>query len=106
MLGLPTETDIATALGRDVDPDRIHDARERVRAATGRALMPVLDELWRATAERGPYQPDPASTGRRALRSAVLQLIAAADPDQALRLGLAQFNQPHSMTDEIGALSA
>ena len=43
----PSEADIAREIGRDVDPDAIHRARERVRAeiATGEPALPRSDRL-------------------------------------------------------------
>ena len=106
MLTLPSESDIASAVGKDVDPDLIFDARRQIAATIGRALEGQLAEIWRTTGESGPYQPDPASTGRRALRQACLHLIAAADPAQGARLATEELADPASMTTEIGALSA
>ena len=37
MLGLPTEADIAAALGKDVDTDLVLQSRNRVRAELGAA---------------------------------------------------------------------
>ncbi|MFL5258405.1 MAG: aminopeptidase N [Hyphomicrobiales bacterium] len=105
MLGLPSEAEIAAQIGKDVDPDRVHDARERLRANVGRALMPRLEALWTRTETDGPYRPDPESTGRRALRYAVLHSIAAGDAGRGAALAKAVLADPPSMTDEIGALS-
>jgi len=106
MLALPSEGDIASAVGKDVDPDLIFAARRQIAAAIGRALEGQLAEIWKATGESGPYQPDPASTGRRALRQACLHLIAAADPAEGARLATNELAHPASMTAEIAALSA
>ncbi|MBL8906499.1 MAG: DUF3458 domain-containing protein, partial [Rhizobiales bacterium] len=106
MLTLPSESDIASAVGRDVDPDAIYGARHEISAAIGRALKSQLADIWNATGETGPYRPDPAGTGRRALRQACLQLIAAADPAEGARLAMDELADPASMTAEIAALSA
>ncbi|MBL8895201.1 MAG: aminopeptidase N [Rhizobiales bacterium] len=106
MLTLPSESDMASAVGTDVDPDLIFAARHEIAATIGRALKGQLAELWKATSETGPYRPDPASTGRRALRQACLHLIAAADPEKGAQLAMQELANPASMTAEIGALSA
>ena len=106
MLALPSETDLATLMGRNVDPGLIHEARDQIRGVIGKALMPELQRLWEKTAADGPYRPDTAGTARRALRYAVLQAIAGGDAKTGAALAMAQFSSPPSMTDEIGALSA
>ncbi len=105
MLGLPGEQEIATLIGRDVDPGAIHQAREALRAAIGMGLQDALPGLWKRTEASGPYRPDPEGTGRRSLRYAVLYAIAGGDAALGARLARAQLARPASMTDEIGSLA-
>jgi aminopeptidase N len=105
MLTLPSETDLATLIGQDVDPGLIHEARDRMRGVIGKALMPELLTLWDKTEDGGPYRPDTAGTARRSLRYAVLQAIAGGDAKKGAELAMVQFARPPSMTDEIGAIS-
>ncbi|MDP9138518.1 MAG: aminopeptidase N, partial [Pseudomonadota bacterium] len=105
MLTLPGEQDIATELVRNVDPQRVHDARETVRAQLGRDLEPELQTCWRAKTPRGAYSPDRRSVGKRSLRHAALGLLAAADPRTGAALALAHFKNAGNMTDKIGALT-
>ncbi|WP_447414958.1 aminopeptidase N C-terminal domain-containing protein, partial [Clostridium perfringens] len=83
VLALPTEGEAADALSADVDPDAIHAARHDLRARLGRALRPRLERIDAALApaEGATYSPDAASAGRRSLRNAALDLIAAGDPE-------------------------
>ncbi len=106
MLSLPAEAEIATAIGKDIDPDLIRAAREWLREEVGRFLMPLLQNLWHQTDLSSPYSPDPASTARRALRYAVLQAIAGADQARGASIAGEVLSDPQSMTDEIGALSS
>ena len=76
-LTMPGEADIAREIGRDVDPDAIFAARTALRAAIGEHLGAALAERYRQLADRGPYSPDAASAGRRALRNTCLDLMAA-----------------------------
>jgi len=105
MLTLPSESDIASAVGSDVDPDLIFAARRAIAAAIGQALEKPLSAIWKSTAETGAYRPDPASTGRRALRSACLHAIAAADAARGTELAMRELANPASMSAEIGALA-
>ena len=69
-LTMPGESDIAREIGRDVDPDAIHSARTALRAGIGEHLGAALVATYRRLGDRGPYSPDAASAGRRALRNA------------------------------------
>jgi aminopeptidase N len=106
MLVLPGESEIAAALDSDVDTDRVHHARDRLRTAIARHLVNDLDSIWRRTAEAGPYRPDPASTARRSLRQAAHALVMLGDTPRGIAWAEAELAAPHSMSAEMGALSA
>jgi aminopeptidase N len=86
-----------------VDPDAIHESRERLRRALGTALT---DELLAAHRLDGASGDDlsPAAKGIRRLRNVALGLLAASDPTQASSLAKAQFDRADNMTDRQGAL--
>ncbi|MBL8791437.1 MAG: aminopeptidase N [Rhizobiales bacterium] len=106
MLEFPTEAEIAAIIGKDVDADHVREARRGVRSAIARELLPALEAAYAGTTDTSAYSPDPASTGRRALRHASLSLIAAASPSRGLELARAELAAPDNMTVEMGALSA
>ena len=106
MLGLPTESEIAAALGGNVDPDKVHHARDHVRSSVAGHIADDLTAIWSSTAEPGPYRPDPASTARRALRHAALALMLAGDRHRGIAWALGELETPHSMSAEMGALGA
>ncbi|MCC7346898.1 MAG: aminopeptidase N [Variibacter sp.] len=103
---LPSESDIAREIGREVDPDAIFAARTRLRALIGRELGDVLRERYAAMANPGPYSPDADGAGRRALRNASLDLLAATGEAQAIARAAAQYAQADNMTDRMAALTA
>ncbi len=104
-LALPSESDLANDLGRDVDPDAIHRARDALRAALGASLGGRLRALYDALAEDGPYSPAAGPAGRRALRNAALDLLAAGDRARGVALAEAQFERGANMTDVAAALA-
>ena len=106
MLGLPTEADIAAALGSDVDADLVFKSRENLRRELGQDLKDRLLAIWSETAEHGAYAPTPANTGRRALRYAALGLLASASPEFAVGLIQREISTASNMTAEISALGA
>ena len=105
VLTLPSESEIAQEIGRDVDPDAIHRARTEMKGAIGRHLGERLRELRESFGSAGAYSPDAESAGRRALRNIGLDLIAAGDPAMGGRLALEQFRGATNMTDEVAGLA-
>src|SRR5207244_913290 len=103
MLSVPSEADIARDIGRDVDPDAIFAARARLRGAIGTRLGPQLRDTYRRMQDDGPYSPDAASAGRRALKSVCLDLLAAAGTS-AIATAARQYHQAGNMTDRMAAL--
>jgi aminopeptidase N len=103
-LAMPTEADIAREIGRDVDPDAIFSARARLRHAIGTRLGSALRETYRRMQDDGPYSPDAASAGRRALKNVCLDLLAAAGAS-AIALAARQYHQAGNMTDRMAALA-
>ena len=96
------EGDIAGEIGRDVDTDLVHRAREWLRSESGRILEDRLLEAWQRAEPDPTYSPDPLNAGRRALRHGILGLLAAADADEGASLALEHFATARNMTDLIG----
>jgi len=104
VLTMPSEADLAREIGRDVDPDAIASARDKLRGTIGKRLGPALRETYRAMQNDGPYSPDAASAGRRALKNVSLDLLATAGAS-AIALAARQYHQATNMTDRMAALS-
>lgn len=106
VLRLPAPADVAREIGRDVHPDLIFSAHRQLAAIIGRQIGPTLTSLREALTRPGPFSPDAASAGRRALRNEALGLIALAEPAQGTALVQAQFEQADNLTDRLAALAA
>ncbi len=106
MLSLPGEADIAREIGRDVDPDAIFAARSALRGTLGEQLAAPLFDHYRRLSESGPYRPDAASAGRRALRNTCLDLLVATRRTDAIALAARQYQDADNMTDRMAALTA
>jgi aminopeptidase N len=104
-LKLPSESDIARELARNVDTDAVHKARETLRAMIGTEIRESLAELYELEAPSGPYSPDPESAGRRALRSAALDLLVATGEVSEIGRAERHYREASNMTDAIAALS-
>jgi aminopeptidase N len=105
MLTLPGEQDVASEIGRNVDPQLVHDARETIARQVGRAIQDDLEACWKNNASRARYRPDPRSVGRRSLRHAALTLLAAADPRHGCELAFSLFMGAGNMTEKIAGLA-
>jgi len=104
-LKLPSESDIARELGRDVDTDAILLARDTLRTTLSTALAATLTGIYEGNATNGAFSPDPDSAGRRALRNAALDLMSAAGTPEAIERALRHYRGATNMTDAIMALS-
>ncbi|SCX96075.1 aminopeptidase N [Microvirga guangxiensis] len=105
VLSLPSDADIAQEIGQDVDPDAIHHARKELRGHLGKNCFEKLADFYHSLAPAKTYSPDAASAGRRSLRNAALDLLAAADPQAGEKLASKQFETATNMTDRLAALS-
>ena len=106
LLTLPGDDELARetwARGRQADPDAIHEASEAAKSALAEALEPELRALYTAMEASGPYSPDAASAGRRALRAACLGLLARRPVGPALAEAQAAAA---SMSERLPALAA
>ncbi|HET7575106.1 MAG TPA: aminopeptidase N [Sphingomicrobium sp.] len=99
---LPSDSLIADRMDI-VDPDAIHESRERLREAIGNALK---DELLAAHRSDGVEGGDlsPKAKGIRRLRTIALGLLSTAHEAEAATLAKARFDSADNMTDRQGAL--
>jgi aminopeptidase N len=102
VLTLPSEAFLAEQM-RVVDPDALHAARNALRKGLARALSGELAAKYRALTAKGPYSPDAASAGRRALRNVCLSYLSEVGMRQ---LCYEQFRSADNMTDAMAALAA
>lgn len=109
VLTLPSETYIAEQL-EVVDPQRVHAVREAMRAQLAAGLFADWEQAYEQNRDTGAYQPDPVSSGRRALAGLALThlCLAARASGDTLWPGktLQRFKDAGNMTDRFNALNA
>ena len=105
-LALPTESIVARTIGRDVDPDRIRDVRNKLLAALARRIAAPLERVYLANDNRLAYSPDFQQAGRRAMRNAALSMLVQGKAEHGAKLAREQYEQALNMTDRFAALSA
>jgi aminopeptidase N len=103
-LALPSESTIAEQM-EVVDPEAIHAVRNVLKRSLARAFRKELLEAYRAHHVPGPYSPDAAPAGKRALRNASLALLMELDDAEVRGLCTRQFESADNMTDALAALA-
>ncbi len=104
-IALPAEDYIAERMAV-IDVEAIQEAREALRRAMATSLRSDLERVLDANRGTGPFRPDAAEAGRRALHNAALSLLAAlATSEPGLRARIFDgYTQADNMTDRIAAL--
>ena len=105
LLALPSESDLAVA-SVPADPAAIHTAREALRLRMSAHLGDQLRDLHLWLQDSGAFSPDASQAGRRALRNAALELLAADPVSQNLERAIGHYEAAGNMTDAMGALTA
>ena len=88
------------------DPAAIHAARDALRRTLAIGLREELERLLDEMADKGPFSPDAAQAGRRALRNAALDALAAEPAAAIADRAAAHYASAANMTDAMGGLSA
>ncbi|MEM9250699.1 MAG: aminopeptidase N, partial [Pseudomonadota bacterium] len=103
-LAAPTQDDLAQTLhdsGVTPDPQRIWEARQALAVRVAEHLEAQFDAVFAAMATPGPYTPDAAAAGKRALRTTALAFLSRIDGgDRAA----AQVERADNMTETLSAL--
>jgi len=104
-VALPSESDLAIS-AVPADPAAIHEAREALRTRMAAHLGETLRDLHLRLQDQVDFSPDAAQAGRRALRNAVLELLAADPTSENLERAIGHYEAAGNMTDAMGALGA
>ena len=103
-LALPPEGFLAEQMAV-VEPDALHAARNRLRRRIAETLREPLLAAYRANAVAGPYSPDAAAAGRRALRNLCLGTLMELDAADIRALCWEQYARSSNMTETFAALA-
>jgi aminopeptidase N len=106
LLQPPTEQDLASETAH-TDPAALHEARETLRRALADTLSADLERLHDSHDDQAkPFSSDAESAGRRALRNAVLDVLAARGSADDLARAQHHFDRASDMTGAMGGLTA
>ncbi|HEX5638323.1 MAG TPA: aminopeptidase N [Burkholderiaceae bacterium] len=104
-LTLPAESFIGEQR-QVIEPEAVRAARRFMLGELGRRLAPEWSGAYAALGTDGPYSPDPASAGKRALRNLALTYLVDGNVPGALDLARDQLVAAANMTEAQGALTA
>jgi aminopeptidase N len=105
LLALPSEPDLSMAMV-PADPQAIHEARDALRTRLAVHLHDLLRRLHTGMQEAGEFSASAEAAGRRALRNAALDLLAADPHVDNVELAEGHFAAAANMTDAMGGLNA
>jgi len=105
ILTLPGETVLEEAV-TTIDIEALHVARTSLRRHLAEALRDQLFATWNELHDRGPYQTDIASIGRRSLANVCLGYLMELDDPEIRHICLRQVQEGLNMTDVLAALAA
>ncbi len=103
-LMLPSESYLADQMEM-VDVDGIHAARDFARTQIGASLATEFARAYEQLADRGAFQSDGRSIGRRALRNVALAYLTLSGGKAGITRAKAQFDAATNMTDMLAALN-
>ncbi len=102
-LQLPSETDIAQAIGREIDPDAVHQARRALQSFLGRTIGRTVAEAADRAPPSRPYSPDADNVGRRSFAHAAWNLSVASGAMSGADF-VARYARAENLTDRLAAL--
>ena len=102
---LPSEADIAREIGKNVNPQYIHDARKMLLSGISKDLKDELLKVYTKYAVRGKYTPTALNVGKRSLRNIALGLSCVDKKSVDIERASKHYHSAKNMTDKIAALS-
>jgi aminopeptidase N len=87
------------------DPDAIRTARLQFMREIATRYRTRFEGAFRHFSVAGPYSPDAAAAGRRALRNAALAYVSTIDDATSRALAFLEYRRAENMTDAMAALT-
>ncbi len=102
-LALPSQMELVEA-SQPADPQAIFDVRELMSKTLANTLRMDFEANYTSLEDKGEYQIDHASIGRRSLRNVCLSYLSYVDDESTTEMIYQQFKQANNMTDQLAAL--
>jgi aminopeptidase N len=103
-LQLPAEGYLAECM-EIAEPDLVHAARMKFTRDIATRYRTRFEGAFRHFTVPGPYSPDAAAAGRRALRNVALAYVSTLDDATSRALAFLEYRRAENMTDAMAALT-
>ncbi len=97
-LTLPSDTELARMIGRNINPDAIHSARKSLLAVLGENLETARDKITSSLKPAKSYSASAAEAGKRDFANLLLSYGLYANSSKAERDVVKQFNDADNMS--------
>ncbi|HEC04840.1 MAG TPA: aminopeptidase N, partial [Thiothrix sp.] len=104
-LSLPSSSDVAERIGKEVNPEVVFNAGQFMRKTLANALRLDLEQHYEALKDDKAYSADPESMGKRSLKNVCLGYLSLIEDESITALCYEQFKSSNNMTDEMTAFS-
>ncbi len=104
LLKLPTQSDLAREMGRNVNPDHIFRAHRQLSRMIANKLGGQLESIHDTMKPRGAFSANSDATGKRALRNQALTLLMSRGSKKDIARAAEHFRKARNMTDQAHAL--
>jgi len=106
LLSLPSESYLVDSIGNNVDPLQVSVQRNHLMQTLSQALESSLLSHYRNCAPAEAFSLDSKAMARRALRNKTLAWLMYTGTEEALKLGITQFTDATTMTEQQAALGS
>jgi aminopeptidase N len=98
-LTMPSESDLARTIGKNIDPDLVYAARKALLATLGENLQGVREVMAEKLAPQKEYSPSSEEAGKRELLNLLLAYELYANNEKAEQTVINQFKKADNMSD-------
>ena len=105
IIRLPDDSQILDELGADVDPVRVRQAGDAIRAELGRRMGGLIQPILLALEPVKPYQPGGDQAAKRSLWCLLAQLLAHAADDSIADALTRRFVGADNLTDRMNCMT-
>ena len=104
VLTLPSEGDLAQAIGKNVNPDAISKSLLALSKSMGKAFEDVRKDVLKTLRNPDAFSPSAEAAGNRSLRAAIMAFAVIGGSKAAHREILRDYKSATNMTDRFNAL--
>lgn len=104
ILTIPSDGDLAQAIGKNIDPDAINKSLYQLSKALGKTFEPYRKELLKKIKSTGEFSSSASEAGKRSLINTIMLYAVICKSKSALTDIIKQYKKADNMTDRFNAL--